>query len=98
MPRSASSSTTTCNRRAERRSAFVLLIPCAGSGSVTHVASVLSFHSADEEYRGLLPFMKTGFECGGRAFHVVDSGLRNPVARVLLPAVVATWELGRHRG
>jgi hypothetical protein len=30
------------------------------------------FHSKDEEYRVLMPFIKEGFESGDRAFHVVD--------------------------
>jgi hypothetical protein len=30
------------------------------------------FHSKDEEYRVLMPFIKEGFEKGDRAFHVVD--------------------------
>jgi len=35
------------------------------------------FHSADEEYRALLPFIKEGFDCGHRSFHVVDPELRD---------------------
>jgi len=34
------------------------------------------FHSADEEYRALLPFIKEGFDCGHRSFHIVDPELR----------------------
>jgi hypothetical protein len=30
------------------------------------------FHSKEEEYRVLMPFIKEGFEKGDRAFHVVD--------------------------
>src|SRR5581483_1761574 len=30
------------------------------------------FHSKEEEYRVLLPFIKEGFDHGDRAFHVVD--------------------------
>jgi hypothetical protein len=33
------------------------------------------FHSADDEYRVVLPFIKDGFECGHKAFHVVDPKL-----------------------
>jgi hypothetical protein len=36
------------------------------------------FHSADEEYRVLLPFIKDGFARGDRAFHIVDPELRDP--------------------
>jgi hypothetical protein len=34
------------------------------------------FHSADEEYRVLLPFIKDGFDRGEKAFHIVDPNLR----------------------
>lgn len=34
------------------------------------------FHSKEEEYRVLMPFIKEGFERGDRAFHVVDPGHR----------------------
>ena len=30
------------------------------------------FNSADEQYRVLLPFIKEGFECGDRAYHIVS--------------------------
>lgn len=30
------------------------------------------FHSKDEEYRVLMPFIKDGFEAGDKAFHIVD--------------------------
>ena len=30
------------------------------------------FHSKEEEYRVLMPFIKDGFDKGDRAFHVVD--------------------------
>jgi len=48
----------------------------AGSelGEARHICAF--FHNRDEEYRTLLPFIKNGFECGDRAFHVVDSELR----------------------
>lgn len=35
------------------------------------------FHSADEEYRALLPFIKEGFDCGHRSLHIVDPDLRD---------------------
>jgi hypothetical protein len=34
------------------------------------------FHSADEEYRVLMPFIAEGFARGERAFHIVDPELR----------------------
>ena len=48
----------------------------AGSvlGAQRHVCAF--FHSSDEEYRVLLPFIKEGFECGEKAFHIVDPMLR----------------------
>jgi hypothetical protein len=44
----------------------------AGSvlGRSRHVCAF--FHSKEEEYRVLMPFIKDGFEKGDRAFHVVD--------------------------
>jgi len=34
------------------------------------------FHSRDEEYRVLMPFITEGFEHGDRAFHIVDPNHR----------------------
>ena len=34
------------------------------------------FHTRDDEYRVLLPFIKEGFERGEKAFHIVDPSLR----------------------
>ena len=34
------------------------------------------FHSRDEEYRVLLPFVQEGFAHGDRAFHIVDPAWR----------------------
>jgi MEDS: MEthanogen/methylotroph, DcmR Sensory domain len=47
----------------------------AGSelGAQRHVCAF--FHSADEEYRVVLPFIQDGFESGHKAFHVVDPKL-----------------------
>jgi hypothetical protein len=39
-------------------------------GPQRHVCAF--FHSSDEEYRVLLPFIKEGFERGEKAFHIVD--------------------------
>jgi hypothetical protein len=51
-------------------------ISLAGSelGPVRHVCAL--FNSDEEEYRVLLPFIKTGFECGDRAVHVVNPDCR----------------------
>jgi hypothetical protein len=48
----------------------------AGSalGTQRHVCAF--FHSPDEEYRVLLPFIKEGFARGEKAFHIVDPKLR----------------------
>jgi hypothetical protein len=49
----------------------------AGSvlGAQRHVCAF--FHSPEEEYRVLLPFIKEGFERGEKAFHIVDPELRD---------------------
>jgi hypothetical protein len=55
----------------------------AGSalGAQRHICAF--FHSSDEEYRVILPFIKDGFECGHKALHVVDPKLRqNHVQRL----------------
>lgn len=41
------------------------------------------FHSKDEEYRVLMPFIKDGFESGDRAFHIVDPRHRSDHLRRL---------------
>lgn len=58
-------------------------IRLAGSvlGAQRHVCAF--FHNLDEQYRILLPFIKEGFECGDRAFHVVDPKLREEHLRRL---------------
>src|SRR5216683_8184459 len=55
----------------------------AGSvlGPQRHVCAF--FHSPDEEYRVLLPFIKEGFERGEKAFHIVDPILRQAHLRRL---------------
>src|SRR5919205_656392 len=55
----------------------------AGSvlGAQRHVCAF--FHTPDEEYRVLLPFIKEGFERGERAFHIVDPRLRDEHVRRL---------------
>jgi hypothetical protein len=52
-------------------------IPFAGSelpGKSRHVCAF--FHSEDEQYRVLLPFIKDGLECGDKAVHVVNPARR----------------------
>ena len=55
----------------------------AGStlGAYRHICAF--FHTPDEEYRVLLPFIKEGFERGERAFHIVDPRLRDEHVRRL---------------
>ena len=55
----------------------------AGSdlGAQRHICAF--FHSAEEEYRVVLPFIKDGFERGHKAFHVVDPKLCNDHRRRL---------------
>ena len=55
----------------------------AGSmlGAQRHICAF--FHSPDEEYRVLLPFIKEGFERGEKAFHIVDPKLREEHLRRL---------------
>jgi hypothetical protein len=44
------------------------------------------FHSEEEEYRVLLPFIKEGFECGHKAVHVVNPDQRSEHLRRLAAA------------
>ncbi len=44
-----------------------------GGSVLSHSCHVCAFfHSKEEEYRVLMPFIKDGFDKGDRAFHVVD--------------------------
>jgi hypothetical protein len=58
----------------------------AGStlGSRRHICAF--FSSPEEEYRVLLPFIKEGFERGEKAFHIVQSELREEHLRRLQSA------------
>ena len=51
-------------------------IRLAGSVLDTQRHVCAFFRSPDEEYQVLLPFIKEGFECGHKAFHIVDPKLR----------------------
>ena len=44
------------------------------------------FHSKEEEYRVLIPFIKEGFEQGDRAFHIIDGHRRQDHVRRLQEA------------
>lgn len=75
--------------------------PVSLAGSVLkrscHVCAF--FHSKEEEYRVLMPFIKEGFEKGDRAFHVVDPKHRADHLRRLqaegidVPAAESTGQL-----
>jgi hypothetical protein len=70
----------------------------AGSdlGAQRHICAF--FHSADEEYRVVLPFIQDGFESGHKAFHVVDPELRDEHRQRLASAgieVAATEQSGQ---
>src|SRR3989449_3392320 len=56
------------------------------------------FHSADEEYRVLLPFIKEGFERGEKAFHIVDPRLRAEHLRRLEAAGIDVGGGGKQGG
>jgi hypothetical protein len=71
-------------------------IRLAGSvlGPQRHVCAF--FHNPDEQYRILLPFIKEGIEHGDRAFHVVDSRLREEHLRRLESAGIAVPATQQH--
>ena len=48
------------------------------------------FHSKDEEYEVLLPFVKEGFEHGDKAYHIVESSRRQEHRRRLQEAGIDT--------
>jgi hypothetical protein len=60
----------------------------AALGSQRHVCAF--FHSADEAYRVVLPFIKDGIESGEKAFHIVDPKLRGDHLRRLEGAGIDT--------
>jgi DcmR-like sensory protein len=61
-------------------------IRLAGSFLDRHRHVCAFFHSAEEEYRVLLPFIKDGFDRRERAFHIVDPKLREEHLRRLKTA------------
>ena len=48
------------------------------------------FHSRDEEYHVLLPFIKEGFEHGDKAYHIVEAGRRHKHRQRLQQAGIDT--------
>lgn len=61
-------------------------ISFAGSvlGDTRHICAF--FHSDEEEYQVLLPFIKSGFECGDKAVHIVNPHQREDHLRRLAAA------------
>ena len=62
-------------------------------GRSRHVCAF--FHTKDEEYKVLLPFIKEGFEQGDKAFHIVKDDHRPEHRRRLQRAGVAVDEAER---
>jgi hypothetical protein len=58
----------------------------AGSdlGAQRHICAF--FHSSDEAYRVMLPFIKDGFDCGHKSFHVIDPKLATNICSGWHPA------------
>jgi hypothetical protein len=59
-------------------------------GGHRHICAL--FNSADEEYRVLRSFLKDGFDRGDKAFHLVDSELREEHLRRLAAAGINVHE------
>lgn len=57
-------------------------------GTERHICAF--FHSADEEYRVLLPFIREGIERGEKAFHIVDPSLMDDHFRRLQESGIDT--------
>ena len=68
-------------------------IELAGSRLENHNHICAFFHSKEEEYPVLLPFIKEGLERGEKAFHVVDPKLRNEHLAYLEAAGIETRAL-----
>src|SRR5262249_34533383 len=69
--------------------------PIRLAGSVLHVSQqsrhvCAFFHSHEEEYRVLLPFIKEGVERGEKAFHIVDPARRDAHLQRLAAAGIDT--------
>jgi hypothetical protein len=62
-------------------------------GRSRHVCAF--FHTKDEEYKVLLPFIKEGFEQGDKAFHIVKDDHRPEHRRRLQQAGIAVGEAER---
>ncbi len=65
-------------------------ITLAGSRLEVHNHICAFFHSREEEYPVLLPFIKEGLDRGEKAFHVVDPKLRHDHLQYLSSAGIET--------
>jgi hypothetical protein len=65
----------------------------AAGGARPHICAF--FHSAEEQYDVILPFVTEGFERGDKAFHVVDPKLRGEHLRRLEAAGIEVEEASR---
>lgn len=72
-------------------------VQLAGSRLENHYHICAFFHSREEEYPVLLPFIKEGLERGEKAFHVVDPNLFDDHLRYLESAGIETQAV-RHSG
>jgi hypothetical protein len=62
-------------------------------GNERHICAF--FHSSDEEYRVLLPFIREGIERGEKAFHIVDPRTMEEHLRRLRGAGIDTEAAGQ---
>ena len=76
--------------RGDARRASAQPIPLARAmlSASRHVCAF--FHSHEEEYRVLLPFIQQGFERGEKAFHIVDPARRDAHLQQLAAAGIDT--------
>jgi hypothetical protein len=71
-------------------------IPFAGSVLRRYRHVCAFFHTPDEEYQVLTPFIRDGIERGEKAFHIVDPELRNDhLARLRAASIDVTGAMER---
>jgi hypothetical protein len=69
----------------------------AGSRLGRHPHICAFFHSREEEYKVLLPFIKEGFERGDKAFHIIGPQLKEDHLRKLHGVGIDAEEMERRR-
>jgi hypothetical protein len=69
----------------------------AGTRLGRHPHICAFFHSREEEYKILLPFIKEGFERGDKAFHVVGPHLKDDHLRQLQGVGIDSEEMERRK-